>query len=100
MSIVIGVFSAAGSVSHGSGRQAVVLPPQAGGSITVNGQVTAVDNATVTFDTPNLISNGDIVTNGQAVSFPDDLVLTSNLSIDTTGGGAAPAGANLLHTRC
>lgn len=36
MSIIIGVYPAAGSVSHGSGRQAVVLPPQAGGSSSAN----------------------------------------------------------------
>ena len=62
--------------------------PQAGGSITVNGQITAVDNATVTFDTPTLNLNGDIVTAGEAVTITDDLVLTTNLTIDTTDAAA------------
>jgi len=41
--------------------------------------VTAVDNATVTFDTPNLHIIMRIVTNGTAVIFADDVVLTSSL---------------------
>lgn len=69
----------------------------AGGTITVNGQITGSDNASITLDGSGAttVLNANIVTAGNVIDIQDDVVVGDTLTVllDTTNGGAVTTGA-------
>ena len=70
--------------------------PAAGGAITVNGQITGLDDAAVTLTGPGATTtlNANIVTAGRAIVINDSIRLgVPAVQLDTTNAGAVAAGA-------
>ncbi|POR01131.1 hypothetical protein AU468_08770 [Alkalispirochaeta sphaeroplastigenens] len=75
----------------------VVFRTPDGGSITVAGQITGADNASLTFNGSGATTtlNADVVTAGNPVTFDDAVILGADVTIDTTDGGGEPDGADI-----
>ncbi|WP_143559259.1 beta strand repeat-containing protein, partial [Alkalispirochaeta americana] len=75
----------------------VVFRTPDGGSITVAGQITGADNASLTFNGSGVTTtlNADVVTAGNPVTFDDAVILGANVTIDTTDGSNEPDGADI-----
>ncbi len=75
----------------------LIRTPLAGGSITVNGQITGADNASITLTGSGSTTtlNANIVTAGTAIQINDSVILGTSVTLDTTNAGGSPAGANI-----
>ncbi|MHB8157349.1 MAG: beta strand repeat-containing protein, partial [Desulfocucumaceae bacterium] len=77
-----------------------IQAPVAPGSITVNGQITGADNASITLDGSGATTtlNADIITAGNPITISDSVLLgtPATLTLDTTSG--APLGADIKIT--
>lgn len=69
----------------------------AGSSLTVGGQISATGTVTLDSNTITYLA-APIYTSGSAVAINDDVRLTANVLIDTTGAGAFPTGGNITIT--
>jgi len=79
-----------------------IRSPGVGGSITVEGQITGANGASITLEGPGATTtlNANIVTSGTAITINDTVVLGTPVAIllDTTNGGASAAGADITIT--
>jgi hypothetical protein len=75
----------------------LIESPQTGGIIKVAGQITGMDNASITLTGPGTTTdlNANIVTAGTAITINDSVSLTSNVLLDTTNGGATGAAIHI-----
>ncbi len=80
----------------------VTIRTAAGGSITLDGTLTGADDASVTLigALASTTANADIVTDANPILIEDVLVLGTPalVTLDTTNGGAFPAGADVTIT--
>ncbi len=74
--------------------------PQAGGQINVNGQITAVDDASITLIGPGATTTlaDNLVTSGESIFIDDSVVLLGNVLLDTTAGGSVSTGGDIVIT--
>ena len=74
-----------------------IQTPNSGGSITVNGQITGSDDASITLDGSGATTtlNADIITAGNPITISDAVIIGSPalVALNTTNG--APAGADV-----
>jgi len=76
----------------------VTLQSPNGGTLAVNGQITGLDDASVTLDGSGATTNlgASIVTAGNAIHISDSVrLVASNPSLDTTNSGGSPGWANV-----
>jgi len=77
----------------------VTIRTPVAGSITVNGQITGNDNASVTLNGSGATTtlNADIITAGNAITINDAVVLgtPSSVNLDTTAAATVPVGADI-----
>ncbi|MBD2544249.1 CHAT domain-containing protein [Planktothricoides sp. FACHB-1370] len=86
-SITIGRSDGTGMVNLGAISFSDPVTIQSGtGQVTVNGTITAIDNATVNFNTSNLFLNAGISTNNQTIAIAGDMILNNDLTLDTGAG--------------
>ncbi|MBL3526510.1 MAG: filamentous hemagglutinin N-terminal domain-containing protein, partial [gamma proteobacterium endosymbiont of Lamellibrachia anaximandri] len=102
------------SIGRASGGHAIVVgdstfvdpvtirAPAGAGSITVDGQITGNDNASITLDGPGATTtlNADIVTAGNAIVISDNVILgtPATVTLNTTNGVATGADINIAGT--
>ncbi|MBL3589273.1 MAG: filamentous hemagglutinin N-terminal domain-containing protein [gamma proteobacterium endosymbiont of Lamellibrachia anaximandri] len=102
------------SIGRASGAHAIVVgdstfvdpvtirAPAGAGSITVDGQITGNDNASITLDGPGSTTtlNADIVTAGNAITISDSVILGTPITVtlNTTNGVATGADINIAGT--
>ena len=75
----------------------MIIRSPLGGTITVNGAITGVDDASVTITGAGstTVLNAGITTAGNFIQINDAVQLGANVTLDTTNGGASAAGANI-----
>ena len=78
----------------------MIQAPAIGGQIFVDGQITGIDNASITLDGPDATTylNADIVTTGNSITISDSVIIgaADAVILDTTMDGAS--GANITIT--
>ncbi|MFA4854449.1 MAG: hypothetical protein WC616_03765 [Candidatus Omnitrophota bacterium] len=76
-----------------------IRAPNLPGSITVNGQITGADNASITLDGSGATTtlNANIITAGNPIIISDSVLLgtPATLTLDTTNSGGTPAGVGI-----
>ncbi len=99
-SIIIGNAAGTGAVTVNAltvSDPLTIRSPTTTGTVTVNGPITGLGNGSVTLTggtgtTPITLNDG-ITTAGNAITLNDNVRLGTNVTLDSTNGGGAPAGA-------
>jgi len=88
-SITIGRSDGTGTANLGSISFSDPVKIQSGtGQLTVNGDITGTDNASVTLNSSNIALNAGINTNSQNITIGGNTIIGSNITLDTgTGTG-------------
>ncbi|WP_354635439.1 CHAT domain-containing protein [Planktothricoides raciborskii] len=88
-SITIGRSDGTGTANVGSISFSDPVKIQSGtGELTVNGDITGTDNASVTLNSSNIALNAGINTNSQNITIGGNTIIGSNITLDTgTGTG-------------
>ena len=104
-SITIGNAAGTGAVTVNAltvSDPLTIRSPTTTGTVTVNGPITGLGNASVTLTggtgTTPITLNGGITTAGNAITLNDNVGLGANVGLDSTNGGALPAGATISVT--
>ena len=104
-SITIGNAAGTGAVTVNAltvSDPLTIRSPTTTGTVTVNGPITGLGNASVTLTggtgTTPITLNGGITTAGNAITLNDNVGLGANVTLDSTNGGGSPAGATISVT--